>query len=80
MKPEEGLSVGHIVQIDPEHDKRFGGCFMVATEPKPWGAQGYVEVPGGRQAFYRCEWNDMELVGHATWIRNGGDESSREPD
>lgn len=73
------LKVGHIVQIDPAHDPIFGGHFMVVTEPKPWGAQGYCPVfphqdkdgktvPGGF-AYYRCNFENMELVGFAEWIR-----------
>jgi len=40
--------------------KAFAACIMVVTEPKEWGAQGYVQalgdsrdIPGG-QAFYPC--------------------------
>ncbi len=40
----QGVQVGDVVQIDPEHDPRFGGCLMVVTELKPaWnGLVGYV--------------------------------------
>lgn len=65
------LEIGDVVQIDPEHDKRFGGCFMVVTEPKAWGAQGYCaspEHPGGL-FFYRCKFENMEYIGKAEWIR-----------
>lgn len=69
IKPD--LEVGMVVQIDPESSGTFGGCFMVVTEPKLWGAQGYVLVPGvegqGGQAFYRCKHEDMSVIGHATW-------------
>lgn len=64
MQPKD-LTVGEIVQIDPTHDKRFGGCLMVVTDPKGWGAQGYVTVPhsdGAQQAFYRCEFANMESL------------------
>ena len=79
---QRDLKVGDVVQIDPDHDPMFGACFMIVTEPKNWGAQGYVmvlprmgkdgvQVPGGR-AYYRCKFEHMELVGPATWI--AGDE------
>jgi len=51
----------------------FAGCFMTITEPKAFGAQGYVqalgqdEKPGGI-AFYRATWEEMDLVGVAKWI------------
>lgn len=66
------LLEGDIVQIDPEADEVFGGCLMIVTEPKPWGAQGYITIPGeeGGLAFYRCEHAHMERVGHCVWIRD----------
>ena len=74
MQPRQ-LEVGEIVQIDPAHndgrdEQWFGGCLMVVTEPKPWGAMGYVQsagVPG--QQFYRCKFEHMEPTGGgAHWI------------
>lgn len=35
------LKISTIVQIDPNSDPIFGGHFMVVTEHKSWGAQGY---------------------------------------
>jgi hypothetical protein len=76
MEPRE-LKIGEIVQIDPEHsDGRdyhwFGGCLMVVTESKPWGAQGYVQGLGpdqSGQAYYRCEFKHMEPTGgFAKWM------------
>jgi len=76
MKSME-LKVGDVVQIDPEHDDVFGGCLMIVTDPKSWGAQGGVIVPkeGGRiggdglkVAYYRCAFKDMEFVGSAIWL------------
>lgn len=64
------LKENDVVQIDPEHDPVFGGCFMVVTEPKSWGAQGYVLIPGqprAAQAFYRCPNSALALVGRADW-------------
>ena len=69
------LEIGEIVQINPDwSDGRgtpwFGGCLMVVTEPKSWGAQGYVIAPGADgAAYYRCEWEHMEPTGgHAPWV------------
>lgn len=67
------LKPNDIVQIDPAHDVVFGGCFMVVTEPKPWGAQGacigpgYNGLGGTGIAYYRCKFENMEFVGHAEW-------------
>lgn len=74
MSPTE-LKKGQLVQFNPEtvSNKMFTACIMVVTEPKPWGAQGYVQglgsngEPGG-QAYYRAKWDEIELVGHAEWL------------
>lgn len=70
MKPTDPLIENEIVQLHPENCKNpmFKGCFMVVTEVKTWGAQGYVQglgedgKPGG-QAHYRAEWSEMEPTG-----------------
>ncbi|MGC4002838.1 MAG: hypothetical protein QM811_06790 [Pirellulales bacterium] len=47
---------------------------MTVTEPKPWGAQGYVQSLGengeiGGQAYYRATWGEMEQTnGHAPFL------------
>lgn len=74
MKPQE-LREGQLVQLNPETTRNpmFAACIMTVTEPKSWGAQGYVqalgkdEKPGG-QAYYRATWDEMEPVGHAEWV------------
>lgn len=68
------LRVGDVVQIDPTKlDCLFAGAFMVVTEPRSWGAQGFIacdftrgEMP--KRAYYRAGWKDMEYVGRASWV------------
>jgi hypothetical protein len=74
VKPCE-LRPGEIVQLSPDIPNRmFAGCFMVVTEPKSWGAQGYVQglgVNGGPagQAYLRPTWEHMERTGgEAQWM------------
>jgi hypothetical protein len=70
------VSVGEIVQLSPEtcKNRMFAGCLMIVTEPKSWGAQGYVQALGedghpGGQAYYRAEWEEMESTdGRAVWM------------
>lgn len=64
------LLAGEVMQINPESDDRFGGCLMVVTEPKSWGARGYCPMPGSDGvAYYRCIFADMEPTGgQAEWI------------
>lgn len=66
---------GDLVQLSPEHCKNpmFAACFMVVTEPKRWGAQGYVQMTGqdgqpGGQAYYRASFAEMVVVGKAHWV------------
>lgn len=75
MIATEDLKIGDIVQLSPDvGNKAFACCFMVITEPKTWGAQGYVQGLGTRekqvgQAFYRAKWEEMELTGgRAIWM------------
>ena len=58
---------GDVVQISPEYDQKFGGCFLLVTEPKVFGAQGFVQIPASGQAFYRCKFENMEYIGKAEW-------------
>lgn len=70
------LQEGDVVQLSPATVKNpmFAACTMVVTEPKPWGAQGYVQslgeggAPGG-EAYYRATWEEMEYVGRIAWMR-----------
>lgn len=71
VKNEEyRLEVGDVVQLDPEKvgNKQFGACFLVVTEVKNWGVQGYVTAPGHGQAYYRAKWDEMNFVGKAIWM------------
>ena len=73
------LKVGDVVQIDPAHDNTFGGCFMVVSEPKSWGAQGYCAAPGqSGLAYYRCPFDAMEFVGRAEWVNKRDVEAAAE--
>jgi hypothetical protein len=66
------LERGDIVQINPSVPT-FGGCLMVVTESKDWGAHGFVQNAGGDgQAYVRCRFIDMEPTGgRAVWIPEG---------
>lgn len=58
-----------IVQVNPEHET-FGGCMVVVTEVKAWGAQGYVQSAGMQgQAYIRLRAADFEPTGgKAVWL------------
>lgn len=75
MKETILIRPGVLVQLNPETvtNTMFAGCIMVVTEPKAFGAQGYVQALGedgkpGGQAYYRATWDEMEIVGAAEWM------------
>ena len=72
MKQTE-LKIGEIVQLNPltTLNPMFRGCMLIVTDPKPWGAQGYVQGLGeneeiGGQYYYRAKWEEMEQTGGMT--------------
>lgn len=78
-REEDGMDgrwqAGDIVQVDPDHDETFGGCLMVVSEPKAWGAQGYFDIPGENgRAYYRLPHEAGERVGRAVWVAADADE------
>ena len=61
-----------MVQLAPEGDHAFWGCFLLVTEVKPWGVQGFVCMPGERgrppgAAYFRAKWDQFEYIGEAAW-------------
>ena len=69
------LKEGQLVQLNPDtvKNRMFAACIMVVTDPKSWGAQGYVQSLGeagecGGRAYYRATWDEIELVGMAEWV------------
>lgn len=64
---EKPIEIGDVVQIDPQHDNRFGGCFMLVTEVKSWGYQGFVQIPASGQAYYRVPSAACVRIGRAEW-------------
>lgn len=80
MSSHRKYESGDVVQLN-EHCRNpwFVGCFMLVTEPKSFGAQGFIQLPceppadgpacvvkGGRgQAFYRATFEEMDYVGRA---------------
>jgi hypothetical protein len=67
MDPEN-IGVGDVVQIDPTHDVRFGGCFLVVTKVRAWWVAGYVTIPGGREVYYRIDIDAIARIGAVGWV------------
>lgn len=69
--------IGNIYQINPELDPQLGGQYIVATEIKHWGIQGYLllETPDDGslfryegKAYIRKKYEQIVLVGFAEWM------------
>jgi len=82
MTDHPNIEVNDVVQIDPASDEVFGACFMIVTEVKSWGVQGYVQVPGkgddGGRGYYRCKYENLSFVGKAVWIWEYKEQDGRE--
>lgn len=67
------IEVNGIVQVKPDAGTRFfDSCFIVVTELKSFGIQGYVQVPevNGGQAYVRLKWDQFAPVGaKAIWVQ-----------
>lgn len=85
MKQRE-LTIGEIVMLNPQttKNKMLAGCLMVISEPKAFGAQGYIQATGekgeiGGQAYYRAGWEEMEETsGHAPFLIGSAAEAAFE--
>jgi len=62
------IKVGDIVQINP-YMELFGACFVVVTEVRSWGIQGYIQSAGvAGQQYIRLRLEEMEPTGgKAVW-------------
>lgn len=72
---ETALVAGDVVQLSPEcRNPMFAYCMATVSEHRSWGAIVYVQALGedgqpGGQAYYRAKWEEIELVGHAEWVK-----------
>lgn len=71
MTPDFPLQLHDVVQLNERTaNPAFRFAFMMVTEPKPWGAQGFVQTLGDRTgpgggAYYRAKFEEMEYIGKA---------------
>lgn len=62
---------GDVVQLNEKTgNAMLRYCFMIVTEPKSFGAQGFVQCTGengdtGGQAYYRAKFEEMDYIGKA---------------
>lgn len=67
------LEEGDVLQLNPKLP--FGGMLLVVTDPKQWGAQGYLCSSRSFEAtkyigrtFVRVKFADMEYIGRLEWL------------
>lgn len=70
--PNTGVHENDVVQIDPEKSV-WGPVFVIVTEVRTWGIQGYFLVPENRNeppgcAYVRVNHGDYAIIGHAEWV------------
>lgn len=65
--------VGDVFQIIEAHGRKgWIGAFVMATEIKPWGIQGFVSHvethDEQKRAYIRLKWSEIEYIGHAPLV------------
>lgn len=76
MTPDEGkaLQKGRVMQIAsmPPTHQGWVGAFLLVTEVKSWGVQGFVHLieshGEAKFAYTRLEWDRIDYIGEATMI------------
>lgn len=75
------VAVGDVVQLSPDTvndgglafvNGFFPGCFMLVTEVKPWGVQGFISMPQEQgkhpgHAYFRAKRENFVRIGEAAW-------------
>jgi len=78
---DDRIAVGCVVQIIDVPDTHRGwlGAFVIVTEIKSWGVQGFVHVLDTHhtagQAFTRLKWDRLAYIGDAVMLLGGSRES-----
>lgn len=71
--------LGDVFQINETHGRQgWIGAFVMATEIKTWGIQGFVSHVATHdeqtRAYIRLKWSEIDYVGHAPLVP--GDEAA----
>lgn len=58
-----------VVQVNEAGPKEFVGCFVIVTELRSYGIQGYPPIPdAGGRAYVNLNWNEFEYIGEAVLV------------
>lgn len=71
--PEFGVRIGDVFQINENHGRNgWIGAFLMASEVKTWGVQGFVSHVETHdvqhRAYIRLPWDQLDYIGHAALI------------
>ena len=58
-----------IVQVNQNGKEGWVGCIVQVDEVKPWGIQGWVEIPMQDQAFIRLKFEEIDYIGEAKMVK-----------
>ena len=58
-----------LVQVNEHGQKDWIGCLVQVDEVKPWGIQGWVQIPKQGQAYIRLKNEEIEYIGEAVMLR-----------
>lgn len=64
---------GDVFQINERHGRNgWIGAFVMATEIKTWGIQGFVSILETHEqqarAYIRLKWDEVDFIGHAALV------------
>lgn len=70
METKEILTViNSVVQVNELGPQPFVGCFVLVTEVRNYGVQGFPPVPGADgRAYVNLEWHQFDYIGQATMV------------
>jgi len=73
MKATDLVEAGDVFQITENHEREgWIGAFVLATEIKGWGIQGFVAHihthDKQTHAYIRLKWEEIEIIGHAVLV------------
>lgn len=63
------VSVNSVVQVNESGPDPFVGCFILVTEVRSYGVQGFPPIPGGAgRAYVNLDWHQFEYIGDADLV------------
>lgn len=66
----EQIKLGDVVQVNPDANLAFGGCFITVAELLGFGVRGFASVPspnGSKPYHFRVESKNFRRIGRAVF-------------